>query len=248
MSSLDVFFTNHQVKGVLCNVAKSFEHYVLPFSCKAQIYFLNSILAQNIFFVYRRHFFRFKNWKQNQRGIRDGTQTTWSFLAIFNLPPPLSWFYVVFRETPLPPKKTLVIFEKKWIFTGRLFTSQKSTGYHYYLLYSIKEIRYKCLSVSMNRGLGKKRWLRTKSRGGEDPKKMRIWRLRLLCAGSHHGSSKKNSQKDHVVFVGPPLPRRGLTWFYRESPFPPDHVVCVPSLKTLLMFVLLDVPNVYIRL
>jgi len=63
-----------------------------------------------------------------------------AFLAIFHPP---RWFYVVFRETRPSPtqKKTRGIFEKKKVFTGRLFASQKNT-FPNYLPYFMKEIRY----------------------------------------------------------------------------------------------------------
>jgi len=73
----------------------------------------------------------------------------------------------------------------------------------------MKEIRYNVVSVSINHW-GKKIRLRTRIRGSEDRKKMRIYRLCLLCAGSHHGFSQKAAKKDHFFFVGPLPPP---SWF-----------------------------------
>ena len=123
-------------------------------------------------------------------------------------PPPLSplLFYVVFFiVSPPSPKKNNVACLKKWVFTGRLFKSQRSTGYHYYLLYFIRQIRY-----NINRSVR----IADGERKGDCERKEGATRTRKICAfcaGYNHGFRKKNnSQKDNVVFVGPPPPP---TWF-----------------------------------
>jgi len=66
----------------------------------------------------------------------------------FSILPPsfvvLRIFFFFLCEGPPPPyfpNKKHVAF-LKWVFTGRLFTSQKNCDYHYYLLYFMQEIRY----------------------------------------------------------------------------------------------------------
>ena len=62
-----------------------------------------------------------------------------------------------FSKRPPPPQKNTFQLYKKGVFAGRLFTSQKNTGNHYYLLHYMKEIRYNVnQSVSMNSGWGEK--------------------------------------------------------------------------------------------
>ena len=148
---------------------------------------------------------------------RDGTHTMRS-LAIFEPPPP-SWFYLVYRKNlPSPPKKEHLALLKKWAFTGRLFTSQKNTGYHFYLVYFIKEIRYNDNQYESR--TGKELVIANEEMGRQGPR--RDAHLKTpLWAMSYHGFS--NSQKKTSWFlVGPPrLPHRGLTWFYKEpSPLP----------------------------
>ena len=67
---------------------------------------------------------------------------------------------------------------------------------------------------------GKEKVIANEEKGRRGPKKDSRCSLKdcLLCAGSHHGFSKKRKKKNSECTTFPHL---GLTWFYKESPLSP---------------------------
>jgi len=123
------------------------------------------------------------------------------FLIIFTPLPHCGYTWFFATPSPPPPQEPRGIFKgEKWVFTCSLFTSQKNTGYHYYLPYFMKETRYNVNHwVSIANGDRKGDWERREG-AGEDPKKMLIQRLRFLCAGSHYGFSQKRPRVSFFFF------------------------------------------------
>ena len=84
--------------------------------------------------------------------------------------------------------------------------------------------------------MGKEKVIANEEEGRRGPEKdAHLKTPSLMWWLSPRFQRKKNSQKDHVVFVGPPPPP---TWFdvvLYGTPPPPltHHVVCVPSLTLL---------------
>ena len=108
-----------------------------------------------------------------------------------------------------PPKKNTWYFWKKWVFTGRLFTSQKSTGYHYHLLYFMKKIPY-----NVNQSV----WIADGERKGDCERR--------------EGAAKRHEKDAHlktplICRVSPLLQKKKpkkTTWFLSDL-LPPPIVV-----------------------
>ena len=118
-------------------------------------------------------------------------------------PPPPSWFYVVLRETSPPSPKKHVVFLKKIGYLPAGCLSQKNTGYLYYLLYFMNEIRYNAnQSVSISDG-ERKGGCERRRRFGENLRKRCAFKDSVsyvpgLTAGF---SQKKTTKKDHRSFL-----------------------------------------------
>ena len=87
-------------------------------------------------FIYRRHLERSKA-NSTKGQYKNHVVFFWPFLT----PHSPFRFYVFFRESPSPQKTTRQFWKKKCVFSGRLFSSQR-TGYPHYFLHFMKEIGY----------------------------------------------------------------------------------------------------------
>jgi len=144
----------------------------------------------------------------------------YTFLAIFDL----SLIVVLCgfsRTPPSPSKKNTWHLKKKWVFTGRLFTSQKNVVYNYYFLYLIKERRY-----SVNQSVwiadGKEKVMANEEKGRRGPEKgVHLKTSSLTCRVSPR-FQPKNSQKRQRGFLldPPPSPFVVLRGFTRNRPSP----------------------------
>jgi len=146
---------------------------------------------------------RHSKWLNPNTCVRDGTQTTWSFFSFVfaNIWPFLiphrgfTWF---FEDPPPLPQTTTWHIWKKSVFTGRLFTSQRSIGYHYYLLYFMKGPAYNVYQYESR--TGKEKVIVNEVKWRRRPEKDAHLKTPSLMCWSHHGFSQKNRKNNHLVF------------------------------------------------
>ena len=127
----------------------------------------------------------------------------------FLTPPPhrgFKWFFETPSLSP-PKKKTHGIFGKKYGYVPAGCLRHKRTLVIIIICYILWKI---------HDTIRRKRWLRTKRRGGGDPEKFAFKDYHLLCAGSLHGFSQEKPRG----FYRPPSPFVVWRGFTRKPPPP----------------------------